>query len=56
MWMSRVILLGLAGAAILPTLAGATEQEINLTANVSGFLHILQPDNPRIVKHYAGAT
>src|SRR5512134_2521859 len=46
MRMSRVIILGLAGGAILPTLAGATEQEINLSANVAKFCAF--PNNPTI--------
>jgi hypothetical protein len=43
---SRVILLGLAGAAILPTLAGATEQNVNLSANVVGFCTFSAPTIP----------
>src|SRR5262245_47170658 len=37
MRMSRVILLGLAGGTLLPLCAGAAEQEIELSAHVSGF-------------------
>ncbi len=54
MRMSRVIILGLAGGAILPTLAGATEQDINLTANVADSARFRQPDNRRTEQHYAG--
>ena len=46
MRMSRVIILGLAGGAILPTLAAATDQDINLTANVQKFCAF--PNNPTI--------
>jgi hypothetical protein len=56
MWMSRVFILGLASGAILPSLAGATEQEVELTATVSGYCSFGTPTIDPTFNVTPGAT